>query len=415
MKVPETFSIRACPAGIDRGAQAPPLGMVWLFFAVLLASLILDPALICAGTVHAIDGRIAIGTIEIEATRLTVRSKDGIVTQVYTGDILEADFAQSGETSAMKCGVMLANGGIIAADSIISIDQKIVRIARGEQTMDIPLTQIARIIFRPVPRSLWPKIKTGRAGAVLDNGDYLEGQMKSFSGHTLTMSSLLFGISDFDTDTQALAVVLREIHPTPSNWVLSLADGTVVPAHTIDLMEKELVAEDADGRLIWQGPASAMLQLRMGMKPLKCLADAPPDSVDSMTDSAYLLNAVLTPGIAMRLRGASITKGISQAAGTSLTYSIPAGYRALVGRVGVPADMPPYTKVRFVVQADGQTKYKSSDLCSADEAAFLNVQLESAKQITLKVESILPSDLGAIGLWGDIAIVPEAAHPTTEP
>jgi hypothetical protein len=45
----------------------------------------------------------------------------------------------------------------------------------------------------------------------------------------------------------------------------------------------------------------------------------------------------------------------------------------------------------------------------------VNVPLAGVKQITLKVESNLRGDLGAIGLWGDVAFVKPLGQPATKP
>jgi hypothetical protein len=385
---------------------------------LIIANLIfaLLPGFARAGVVQTVEGTSFTGVVRIEDGNLAISSSSAASTapiHIAADNILDAAFVDRLGAIALQHGVMLVDGGVIAGD-IDTANQNSLRLDVGDREVDIPMASIARIVFHPVKPATWARIPAGHSGAILDNGDFSEGDFQAISGSKLKISSLLFGVTEFDTDTKVQAVVLRDIQPASANWILRLRNGSVVLADKIQLKTSAVSVMDSTGHKS-QINVGQIAQISAGPQQMDYLSDHKPDSVDSLDENPWAADMVMTNGVAMRLRGVSITRGISQTSGTALTFSLPEPRRALIARAGIPLDLPPYAKVQFVVVADGREAYRSPFVTSVDDAVFVNVPLAGVKQITLKVESNLRGDLGAIGLWGDVAFVKPLEQPATKP
>jgi hypothetical protein len=384
-------------------ASALPFGFLFLFLAILLVLATIASSTF-AGVVRTLDGKTFTGIVAIDLNGYLRIDKAGVSEMVDAIDLLSAQFPDKPHDADLSCGVMLTDGSAIAADAIRKADDTSLTITRSNLSMDLPMTHVARLVFRPVSQRLWEKMPPGKTGALLDNGDFFEGDFKSLAGGRVRMVSVLFGISEFDVLSQILAVNLAPIRPSASNWIVKLIDGSVIYAQSIQFQRGKLLAIDSEKR---QSVALAVeiLEIRCGDNRFVSLADLKPLAIHPDEENRFAVDRTL-PQVSLRLRGAVISRGISMAAQTTVTWTIDdEAYRTFTCQAGVPADLAPFAKVRFIVLADDREVYASPEKTSVDDADFVIVQLAGVKKLTLKIESDTPGDLGAVGLWGDPALL----------
>jgi hypothetical protein len=142
-------------------------------------------------------------------------------------------------------GLWLRHGSFIAG-SVLSADEAVTRISfAGRTPFEITGTRVARVILRTFRRALPIEAARDRPGVWLRNGDFLEGDLKSLDGHTLTVRSLLMGQRSFGLDSgEALALLLHPYSPLPAPWEARLATGSVLRVKTLRRAGESLLAED---------------------------------------------------------------------------------------------------------------------------------------------------------------------------
>jgi PA14 domain-containing protein len=141
----------------------------------------------------------------------------------------------------MGRGIMLRNGTFISGQ-IQSVSEAGVKFTyRGDTEYALPVHQVARTVFRVSPRNGMLSDRELPAGALLGNGDFLEGQVQLGSGRSVKVSSVLLGLRSFSLDGSDLAaLVLNDPNPTPARYQLRLADNSVIVAKSINVEQQEV-------------------------------------------------------------------------------------------------------------------------------------------------------------------------------
>jgi hypothetical protein len=374
---------------------------------VILLAVILASAA-SAGTVRTLDGKVLKGIITIDPQGfLRVDGSAAGASRVDPDDIFSAQFLDKPIDSEMHCGVTLTDGSAVGASAIEKADETGVVLLRGGKVMNLPIDHVARIVFRPVPKRLWDKIPAGKIGALLDNGDFLEGDFKALADGKVTMVSVLFGISDFEIASQILAVNLAEIKPASSNWTIRLTDGTIALAEALKFDSGTLQIQDSQHRPLL-ATRGQILDIRSGNSRFVALAAIHPDRIEPVDESGFTVDR-MPSDLPLRLRDLTPAHCICMAAGGSASWKLDGSYRTFICQAGVACDLAPLVKVRFVVLTDGREVYRSPEKTSVDDPAFITVALSGVHELTLRVQSDVTSDLGAFGLWGDPSMLKKKA------
>jgi hypothetical protein len=374
----------------------------YLILSLIFAGLLAGGA--NGGVVHTLDGKTFEGRVSFDPqTMVLVSPKNGPDAHIDPATILDAVFVDHPSSVALHCGILMIDGSIIAADEIRKADDSTLEFRSQAADIKVPLSKVARVIFRPVPPSQWAKAVSGHFGALLDAGDLFEGEFKGIDGATVSVESVLFCISQFNTNTQILALCLADPQPASGNWVVQLANGSVITTPSLKIQNGRLLLQDEAGRSL-AVEAKEIAQLRLGGARADSLADMKPAKIDPMAPESYLLDA--TPaGVSIALRNCTISRGICIGAGASVSYALEGKYRTFSARAGVPAAMTPLAQVRFVVLADGKEVYRSGEQTSVADATAVVVSVNGVKMLTLRVEGAQGGDLGAIGVWGDPSLI----------
>jgi len=102
---------------------------------------------------------------------------------------------------------------------------------------------------------------------------------------------------------------------------------------------------------------------------------------------AFAVDAGLNGVTASELADTPVDRTIALGAGAEIRYALGGNFRSLIGTLGVPAELLPYSPVRLVVLADGQEIYRSAWITSVDDPAPMAVSLVGKNQLTLKLET----------------------------
>jgi PA14 domain-containing protein len=151
-----------------------------------------------------------------------------------------AKLTPTGANPLLPAGVLLRNGTFIAC-RVESIEEDRVQCSRLLEGKSIPLHEVARILCQPVPRALTGRVSPGRAGVLLANGDFVEGEFVGMEGTHVTISSVLLGLRTYDTTRQALAVIIREAEGHAPPCEIQLRDQSVLFAGDVELQPGAVV------------------------------------------------------------------------------------------------------------------------------------------------------------------------------
>jgi len=354
-----------------------------------------------AGTLTTLDGKRYQGSITLDRDAgLIVTPKAGRSEFVELSDVLRADFIA--DNRRLFRGVVLTSGETIAADVITRLDGSGVRIVRaGGIALVIPATDLAAVFFRPVSADALRHIPAGHAGAVLDNGDFFEGDPAGLDGNQVKISSVLFGIQSFDVSRQARAVIVQDAVIAAANEIVYLVDGSILLGKTASVSDGRLTIDDARlGSTTIE--AATIAHMSMGGDAFDTLSHLAPSKVDG--GPGYAIDAT-TAGVPMMLLGAVATHGIGQRPGVSLTWDLDGKYKSVIAKAGVPLGLVPMQRLQFVVLADGKEIFRSAPLSSVDDPALLALSMIEVKTLTLRVDASDPFAPGAAGLWADPILV----------
>jgi len=150
---------------------------------------------------------------------------------------------------AAAAGIVLKNGTVLAGE-VKEMDETLAAfepIGGSRQTLNT--LNIARVQFRSMSPQLAARISSGSPGILLLNGDFVEGELKSFKKGRVTVSSVIFGLRSYDTANQAAALVLRPFQ-NGAKFVVRTSTGSALFADNIDVdQEALLLAEPILGKL----------------------------------------------------------------------------------------------------------------------------------------------------------------------
>jgi hypothetical protein len=164
----------------------------------------------------------------------------------------------------MGRGIMLRNGTFIAG-GLQSISESGVKFTyRGDIQYTVPLHQVARAIFRVSPRNGMLSTTDLPSGALLGNGDFIEGQVQFGSGRSVKISSVLLGLRSFNLESGELAaLVLNDPSPLSARYELRLGDNSVLVANSIHVEQDEVrITEPVIGAM--RVPRELVTEVRAG-------------------------------------------------------------------------------------------------------------------------------------------------------
>ena len=109
-------------------------------------------------------------------------------------------------------GVFMRDGTSIPAEILGADDTQVIFRRAGEEQQSVLTTRVAAVLLRPLPESRRAELNQPVSGLLLTGGDFMEGECREFKSGRVTMSSVLYGLKQFETKREARALVF---HPLP--------------------------------------------------------------------------------------------------------------------------------------------------------------------------------------------------------
>ena len=159
-------------------------------------------------------------------------------------------------------GVVTWDGSFLAAP-LVSADDTALQFGGAQKDFSLSTVNVARIIFQNLSAQRAAKIEPGRAGILLVNGDFVDGEFKGLDRGRVKMSSVLFGLKFFDANYEVVAVLLRDPAPGAPTFRVKASDGSVLLTKKISVAADWLTIEDATLRG-YRVPAHELVELKQG-------------------------------------------------------------------------------------------------------------------------------------------------------
>jgi hypothetical protein len=159
-------------------------------------------------------------------------------------------------------GVVTWDGSFLAAP-LVSADDTSLQFGGAQKDFTLSTVNAARIIFQNLSAQRAAKIEPGRAGVLLVNGDFVDGEFKGLDRGRVKLSSVLFGLKFFDATYEVVAVILRDPAPGAPTFRVRASDGSVLLVKKFAIAADGLTMEDATLRG-YRVPAQELVELKQG-------------------------------------------------------------------------------------------------------------------------------------------------------
>ena len=139
----------------------------------------------------------------------------------------------SARPGGLTHGIVLRDGNTVSGAIRAADDDAVQFIADHGTEAAVSLRHVARLIFAPVFKDVEKDIPSGKTGALLRGGDFMEGEFSGLNGGKLRMTSVLFGTRNFDLAHQVVAVILATNQFPMGAFRVTTRDGGVLCAQTL--------------------------------------------------------------------------------------------------------------------------------------------------------------------------------------
>ena len=148
-----------------------------------------------------------------------------------------------GRGPALPAGVVLRNGVIIDAP-LQSGSATSLRLRGVAGRQPISMAKVSRIHVRPITRNLAQALPADRAGVLLKNRDFIDGEFAGLENGRVKIESVLFGERTFDLK-DVVAIVLRGQAPPMWRCAITTIDGAVLYGKGLRISPASVALEGA--------------------------------------------------------------------------------------------------------------------------------------------------------------------------
>lgn len=138
-------------------------------------------------------------------------------------------------------GLLLVNGSLLPG-AIESADRSSIRVSGTREP--VSRVQAARLIFQPIREQNEAAIQRGRAGVLLRNGDFVEGEFHGLQGGEIEIRSVILGAKKIGVGL-AVAVILRDVRPAAAKYEIRTRHGGIYRTAAPRLQQDALMISDA--------------------------------------------------------------------------------------------------------------------------------------------------------------------------
>jgi len=136
--------------------------------------------------------------------------------------------------------------GSVAAGHIVEMDDTMIRFQDENGARSVPVHEVVNLRFQLVPERFSALVASGRPGALLSTGQFLDGDCRGIKSGKVTISSVLMGLRRFDIHHEVIAVILRRAAPAGDReYVAYTDDGSVWFASAVEMDGQVLVLRES--------------------------------------------------------------------------------------------------------------------------------------------------------------------------
>lgn len=319
------------------------------------------------------DGREIDGKVSFEARQgIVVLKKNQESLRVELSDILSIKTTRSVERSPPR-NVTLVQGSQIAIDEIMFWSQDEIRFKRlNGSLISIHPALVSSVNFRPENDRL-STIPSDFAGIVTLSGDRSEGDILGMDKQKLRLSSVLFGIQEFDTNQDLRAVYLRPLAASDAKFIVGTTEGSIWHVTKVQINNGNLKLQ-MDGLDPVEIRGESVVEIKRGSGSMQRI----------QTGSDFLL-----------MPGQSRLIGLS------------GKYRSAIITFRVPQKYVPNRPVRFHVLADGAQLRQTALLTSVDTAVTMVIPVKEKSELIIRCEAEGPDVIGVAGQVQEVLLIPD--------
>jgi hypothetical protein len=310
--------------------------------------------------------------------------------QLQGGHVTGVRLTSAGPVNAplrpLKPGLLLRNGTFLAGAQIEKADDTSIRFGKADRHDNLSLTQISCVIFRELDPEITARIPARRAGLLLKEGDFVEGDFEGMRDGRIILSSVLFGLARFEPVRAAVALVLNDLDPSRPRMILRTHDGSVYYADSVTPERDKLIIKDPTaGKFTvnrWD-----VTEISLGSGGMLSLATLKPSKIETPTPGKGFNIDSAGSELPMALPGVSVEHAVALTPGAAATWSLAGAYRTFTFVAGVPRGASHTARLRFILLADGKEVFKSPPQTSLETPHATAVSVKGVQSLTLKVES----------------------------
>lgn len=148
----------------------------------------------------------------------------------------------------------LRDGGILAG-KFLGTDGSVVRWQALGREWNVSLVNVSRLLLEPRAETQVTRLRPERPGALLANGDFVDGELLAGEPGRLRISSVLFGIRSYSAEGSVLAVHIRDVAQAGAEFEIHSADGSRLLANQLELRADGIGGRERNaGEFLLGGP-----------------------------------------------------------------------------------------------------------------------------------------------------------------
>ena len=108
----------------------------------------------------------------------------------------------------------------------------------------VPLSGVANVLFQWLPARYSWLLNSGKRGALLASGEFVEGDLFAIENGKIVISSVLFGLNYYRMDSEIVALVLQKTLRVKNEVEVRTTDGSAWKGTALEIAENEIVLRE---------------------------------------------------------------------------------------------------------------------------------------------------------------------------
>ena len=162
----------------------------------------------------------------------------------------------------LRSGIILRDGSLLARQ-VKTLDETGVTFENGNKEAALPLLEVAQVHFQDLIPEKAKRLQTGRHGLLLTGGDFVDGEVQSIRQNRVRLSSVLFGVREYDIGGKVSAAILGDPTRRPAVYQLETRGGHRLRVTALTWDKSNLIVQDPPlrGLKIWTGEIVSLQRL----------------------------------------------------------------------------------------------------------------------------------------------------------